>query len=255
VVIVGAGPGDPELLTMRAVRELQAADVIVYDRLVMPGTLELARREARRIHVGKRGHGEACRQEDISALLVDLALEGRRVVRLKGGDPSIFGRAGEEVEACEAAGVPVRIVPGITTASAAAAALGLSLTHRDHAQRLQFVTGHDRHGRLPPSLDLDALADPAATTVVYMGRRTAATLAEQLIVRGLPETTPAIVISNVSRPDEQRRHTTLLELATGAAEGEGAQPTLILIGAALGRPAARTRVTERRQRTRELAAV
>ncbi len=234
VVIVGAGPGDPELLTMRAVRELQAADVVAYDRLVTPAVLELARREARRVHVGKRGHGEACRQEDISALLVDLALAGQRVVRLKGGDPTIFGRAGEEVEACRAAGVPVRIVPGVTAASAAAASLGLSLTHRDHAQRLQFITGHDRHGRLPDALDLDALADPAATTVVYMGRRTAGPLAEQLMARGLSGATPAVVISNVSRRGEERRHTTLAGLAAGAAEGRSEQPTLVLIGAALG---------------------
>ena len=233
VVIVGAGPGDPELLTMKAVRELQAADVIVYDRLVTAGVLELGRREARRVHAGKEGHGAACRQEDISTLLVELALQGKRVVRLKGGDPSIFGRTGEEVSACKSAGVPIRIVPGVTAASAAAASFGLSLTHRDHAQRLQFVTGHDRHGDLPAALDLASLADPHATTVVYMGRRTMAALAGQMLARGLRKTTPAIVVGNVSRPHEHRTVTTLEGLSTGASLGDDRMPTLVMIGAAL----------------------
>jgi uroporphyrin-III C-methyltransferase/precorrin-2 dehydrogenase/sirohydrochlorin ferrochelatase len=214
-------------------RELQAADVIVYDRLVTPGVLELGRREARRILVGKEGHGAACRQEDISALLVDLALAGERVVRLKGGDPAIFGRLGEEVEACRAAGVPVQVVPGITSASAAAASLALSLTHRDHAQKVQFVTGHDRHGHLPDDLDLDALADPRATTVVYMGRRTGATLASALLERGLAASTPVIVVTDVSRPQQQHRTTTLDELAAQDSFEGKAAPTLIMIGAAL----------------------
>lgn len=233
VVLVGAGPGDPELLTLKAMRELQSADVIVYDRLVTPGVLELGRREARRVHVGKEGHGAACRQEDISALLVDLALEGKRVVRLKGGDPAIFGRSGEEAEACRAAGVPLRIVPGVTSASAAAASLGVSLTHRDHAQRVQFVTGHDRHGALPENLDIAALADPRATTVVYMGRRTAAGLAAELLRRELPAATPVIVATNVSRPDEHRTATTLQALSEGDGLAVENAPTLVLIGAAL----------------------
>jgi uroporphyrin-III C-methyltransferase/precorrin-2 dehydrogenase/sirohydrochlorin ferrochelatase len=233
VVIVGAGPGDPELVTMRALRELQAADVIVYDRLVLPEVLELGRREARRINVGKQGHGAACRQDDISALLVDLARSGQRVVRLKGGDPSVFGRTSEEADTCRAAGVPVRIVPGVTTASAAAASLGLSLTDRRHAQRLQFVTGHDRNGAVPPELDLDALADRRATTVIYMGRRTAGLIARELLERGLPATTPAVVIANVSRADEHRRRTSVAELASGAAIGDDGAPTLVLIGATL----------------------
>lgn len=250
VVIVGGGPGDPALLTLGAVQELQAADVILYDRLVTPGVLELARPQARRIHVGKEGHGAACRQQDISSLLVDLALEGKRVVRLKGGDPAIFGRTGEEVEACRAADVPVRIVPGVTTASAAAASLGLSLTHRDHAQRVQFVTGHDRHGGLPADIDLDALADPRATTAVYMGRRTASLLAKSLMKRGLDPTTAAIVISNVSRPDEGRKRTTLAGLAEDAALGDDRAPTLILIGTALsGADGVRDGSTSRRRGT------
>lgn len=232
VVIVGAGPGDPELLTLKAMRELQAADVIVYDRLVTPEVLELGRREARRVHVGKEGHGAACRQEDISALLVDLALAGERVVRLKGGDPSIFGRSGEEIAACAEAGVPVRVVPGVTTASAAAAALGVSLTHRDHAQRVQFVTGHDRHGDLPPELDFGALADPRATLVVYMGRRTAARLGRRLLVEGLPPDTPAIVTTDVSRPEHAVVSTDVAGLTGELPLPEG-RPLLILIGRTL----------------------
>ena len=232
VVLVGAGPGDPDLLTLKAMRELQAADVILYDRLVPDAVLELGRREAQRIRVGKEGHGPSCRQEDISELLVSLACDGRRVVRLKGGDPAIFARTGEEVAACRGAGIPVRIVPGITAATAAAASLGVSLTHRDRAQRVQFVTGHGQQGALPPDLDLKALADPRATTVVYMARRTAAELADKLLARGVPATTPALVATNVSRPDEKAVPTTLGGLAAGAARGDDSAPTLVLIGAA-----------------------
>ena len=235
VVIVGAGPGDPELLTLKAMRELQAADVIVYDRLVTPGVLELARREARRVHVGKEGHGAACRQEDISSLIVDLALAGERVVRLKGGDPAVFGRSGEEVAACREAGVPVRIVPGVTTASAAAASLNLSLTHRDHAQRLHFVTGHDRHGALPSNLDFRKLADPNATLVVYMGRRTSAALADRLIAEGLPPFTPVAALANVSRADQLVIRSDLAELRKGI-DLPDRVPVIILIGAAIGSP-------------------
>ena len=232
VVIVGAGPGDPELLTLKAMRELQAADVIVYDRLVTPGVLELARREARRIAVGKEGHGPACRQDDINALIVSLAREGKRVVRLKGGDPTVFGRAGEEVEACHAADVPVSIVPGVTTAAVAAAALNLSLTHRDVARRVQFVTGHDRHGRLPADLDIAALADPNATTCLYMAGRTAPALARALIRHGLPPDTAAAVMSNVSLKNAQTIRTTLGALARDFEPSQDG-PVIILIGAAL----------------------
>ena len=233
VVVVGAGPGDPELLTLRAMRELQAADVIVYDRLVTPEILELGRREARRIHVGKEGHGAACRQEDISSLLVDLALAGERVVRLKGGDPAIFGRTGEEVSACTEAGVPVRIVPGITTASAASAALAGSLTHRDHARRVQFVTGHDRNGRLPQDLDFAGLADPRSTLVVYMARRTAATLAARLMGEGLAATTPVIAMTDVSRPEAALARSSLGDLVRDGVTLPEGRPVILLIGEAL----------------------
>lgn len=240
VVLVGAGPGDPELLTLSAVRELQAADVILYDRLVPEGVLELGRREAERIAVGKEGHGPSCRQDDINALAVSLALQGRRVVRLKGGDPAIFARTGEEVDACRRAAIPVRIVPGVTAATAAAAALGVSLTHRDHAHRVQFVTGHGRSGALPGDIDLDAVADPRATTVVYMARRTAAELAGKLIGRGLSAATPAAVASNVSRSDEAIVPMTLGDLAESTAVAEEVGPSLVVIGSVCGAAAVAT---------------
>jgi uroporphyrin-III C-methyltransferase/precorrin-2 dehydrogenase/sirohydrochlorin ferrochelatase len=224
---------------MKAVRELQAADVILYDSLVAADVLELGRREARRVLVGKRGHAAACRQDDICALMVSLAREGQRVVRLKGGDPSVFARTGEELAACRAAGIPVSIVPGVTTASAAAAALGVSLTHRDHAQRVQFVTGHDRHGDLPADLDFDALADRHATTVVYMGSRTAGQLARELMNRGLPASTPVAIVSDVSRPAEAQQRTQLSALCDfDGARNSRAVPTVILIGAAVADPTA-----------------
>jgi len=233
VVIVGAGPGDPELLTLKAMRELQAADVIVHDRLVTPEILELGRREARRVHVGKEGHGASCRQEDICALIVDLALAGERVVRLKGGDPAIFGRTGEEVEACREAGVPVRVVPGVTTASAATAALSGSLTQRGRANRVQFVTGHDRSGHLPADLDFAGLADPDSTLVVYMARRTAARFAERLLAHGLAAATPVVAMSDVSRPQMAVATLTLADLAANGIELPETRPVIVLIGETL----------------------
>src|SRR4029453_3428846 len=160
--------GDPELLTLKALRALQSADIILYDRLVSAEILELARGEARRILVGKAGHAPASRQDDINALMVRLARDGRRVVRLKGGDPLIFGRAAEEIDACRRAGIPVEVVPGITAALGAAAKLGLPLTDRTHARRLQYVTGHGKNGTLPDDIDWRSLADPTATTAIYM---------------------------------------------------------------------------------------
>lgn len=233
VFLVGAGPGDPELLTLKALRILQTADVILYDRLVTPAVLELARREAERIEVGKQGHGAACRQEEINALMLEHARAGRRVVRLKGGDPAFFSRAGEEVSACRAAGIPVAIVPGVTTASAAAASLQLSLTHRDHANRVQFVTGHDRAGRLPPELELDTLADPRATTVVYMPKKTLGELARGLLGRGLSEETPVLLARNVSRPNESHERSTLGELAGDPTPTDG-DPAIAIIGSVVG---------------------
>jgi uroporphyrin-III C-methyltransferase/precorrin-2 dehydrogenase/sirohydrochlorin ferrochelatase len=234
VTLVGAGPGEPDLLTLKAVRALQSADIILYDDLVSAGVLELARREAKRMLVGKTGYGPSCKQDDINAMMVSLAGQGKHVVRLKSGDPGIFGRAGEEIEACAAAGIPVAIVPGISAAQGAAAALGLSLTHRDHARRLQFVTGHARNGRLPDDLDWRALADPHATTVIYMPRATLAAFRDQAVAAGLDPRTPAIAVLGATRPDEARVLATIATLPDRLGELPSKGPLLVLIGHALG---------------------
>ena len=233
VVLVGAGPGDPELLTLKAVRALQSADVVLYDDLVLPGTIDLARREARRLNVGKRGYKPSCTQEDIIAMLIALAREGQRVVRLKGGDPMIFGRAGEEIAALRAAGIDVEVIPGVTAASAAAAALGASLTERALARRLQFITAHARDGKLPEDLAWPALADPAATTVVYMGLKTLGPLVARLLAEGLAPQTPAVIVERVSWEGERRVEATIAELPARAASAGLVGPCLVLIGAAL----------------------
>ena len=233
VALVGAGPGDPELLTLKAVRALQSADVVLYDDLVSPQILAFARREARKITVGKRGYKPSCTQEEITGLLVELARQGLRVVRLKGGDPMIFGRANEELSGLRAAGLPVEVVPGVTTAAAAAASLTRSLTERDIARRLQFVTAHAKDGKLPTDLDWRALADPRATSVVYMGVRTLPELAARLVAEGLPATTPAVMIENVSRADERRLVGTIESLPAQVAADRPHGPAIILIGEAL----------------------
>ena len=238
VTLVGAGPGDAELLTLKAVRALQAADVILYDDLVSDEVLELARREAKRMLVGKRGGRESCRQDDINALMVKLAVQGRRVVRLKSGDPMIFGRAGEEIRQLEDAGIPFEVVPGITAASAMAAALGASLTHRDCAQSVRFVTGHSRAGSLPETLDWRGLADPATTLVIYMAGRTAQALAARLMAEALPADTPAVAVADLSRRGEARWHGTLASLASAAPLPDAKGPLLIGIGAVFARQAA-----------------
>ncbi len=242
VTLVGAGPGDAELLTLKAVRALQSADVILFDDLVSDAVLELARREAKRMVVGKRGNRESCSQSDINALLLKLAAQGKHVVRLKCGDPMIFGRAGEEIAALEAAGIPVTVVPGISAGVALASSLGVSLTHRDFAQSVRFVTGHSRHGALP-DLDWRGLADPATTLVFYMGGRTAPAIAEQLIAHGLDAATPVVVAAGVGCPDEIRWCGTLAALPEGAAFGDG-RPVIIAIGRALAAVAASARAVE-----------
>jgi len=233
VNLVGAGPGDPELLTLRAVRLLQSADVILYDDLIAPGTLDFARREARLIHVGKRGHKPSCTQDDINAQLVRLAGEGLQVVRLKGVDPMIFGRAGEEIAALEAAGVPCAVTPGVTAASGAAARMATSLTHRNAARRLQFITAHARNGALPEDLDWRALADPAATTVVYMGLATLEALAARLLAAGLDPQTPAALVGRATLPDETIVHAPVAELAEKVRASDIAGPALVIIGHAV----------------------
>ncbi len=242
VTLVGAGPGDAELLTLKAVRALQSADVILFDDLVSDDVLELARREAKRMMVGKRGNRESCSQSDINALMLKLAAQGKHVVRLKCGDPMIFGRAGEEIEALEAAGIPVVVVPGISAGVALASSLGVSLTHRDFAQSVRFVTGHSRHGVLP-DLDWRGLADPATTLVFYMGGRTAPAIAERLIAHGLSAATPVVVAAGVGCPDEVRWCGTL-EALPAHAKLESDRPVLIAIGRALGAIAAAGTVAE-----------
>ncbi|WP_248306469.1 siroheme synthase CysG [Devosia oryzisoli] len=234
VTLVGAGPGDAEYLTLKAMRALQAADVILFDDLVSDEVLELARREARRILVGKRGGRESCRQEDINATMIALARAGRHVVRLKSGDPMIFGRAGEEIAELDAAGIAVEVVPGITTALALAAELKVSLTHRDCAQSVRFVTGHARDGRLPRNLDWGALTDPATTTIFYMAGRTSAELFAHLLAYGLSPQTPVVLANSVARPSQIIRRTTLVQANVDMRTMDLTQPIIIGVGAALG---------------------
>jgi len=234
VTLVGAGPGDPELLTLRAVRALQSADVILFDDLVSRDVLDFARREARKMLVGKTGFGPSCKQEDINALMVSLAKQGKRVVRLKGGDPLIFGRAAEEIDACEAANIAFDVVPGITAAQGAAANLGIPLTDRKHARRLQYVTGHARNGRLPADLDWQSLADPATTTAIYMPVRTLAALVEKATAEGLDPRTPAIAIARATRPDQAVVSAPIAELPGRLAQADLPGPVLVMIGHVIG---------------------
>jgi uroporphyrin-III C-methyltransferase / precorrin-2 dehydrogenase / sirohydrochlorin ferrochelatase len=230
VTLVGAGPGDPELLTLRAVRALQAADVILIDDLVAPAILDFARREAKKMLVGKTGHGPSCKQEDISALMVTLAKAGKQVVRLKGGDPMIFGRATEEIAACRAAGIPVEVVPGISAAQGAASRLGISLTHRARARRLQYVTGHGADGRLPADIDWGSIADPTATTIVYMPSKTLAAFAAAAMRHGLSAETPAVAMINATRPTEAVIAATIAELPVQLKATAIVGPVVVMIG-------------------------
>ncbi|MEM1040956.1 MAG: siroheme synthase CysG [Pseudomonadota bacterium] len=232
VTLVGAGPGDAELLTLKAARALQAADVIMFDDLVSDDVLELARREARRMMVGKRGGRESCKQEDINNTMVTLAKAGKHVVRLKGGDPMVFGRGGEEISRLQAENIPVSIVPGITSALAMASSLGVSLTHRDYAQSVRFVTGHSRKGELPSDIDWRAVADPTTTTIFYMGSRTAGRIAERVMSEGLSPMTPVVMVSGISRSDEKRWTGTVMEMDQGAAILGRDNPVLIGMGKA-----------------------
>lgn len=233
VTFVGAGPGDPDLLTLKAMRALQAADIILFDDLVSPDVLELARREAQRMMVGKTGHGPSCKQSEINAVMVRLAREGKRVVRLKGGDPLVFGRVTEELAACRKAGIPVEIVPGITAAQGAAATLSLSLTERQHARRVQFLTGHGEDGKLPADINWSAIADPTATTIIYMPRGTLAAFAASAIAAGLSPETPAAAISNATRNDQSEIFATLAALPDAVAATAPTGPTLVMIGTIL----------------------
>jgi uroporphyrin-III C-methyltransferase/precorrin-2 dehydrogenase/sirohydrochlorin ferrochelatase len=247
VTLVGAGPGDAELLTLRAVRALQSADVILFDDLVSREVLDFSRREARKMLVGKTGFGPSCKQEDINALMVGLAKQGKRVVRLKGGDPLVFGRAGEEIEACRLAKLPVEIVPGISAAQGAAAKLGLPLTDRKHARRLQFVTGHAKDGQLPEDLDMRSVADPAATTAIYMPTRTLAALVAKATAEGLDPRTPALAIAHATRPDQVVVTAPIGELADRIAQAALPGPVLVLLGRIIGERAYAQTTAAKRQ--------
>lgn len=229
VHIVGAGPGDPDLLTLKALRLLQDADVILHDRLVSDEILKLARRDALRLYVGKAKADHAVPQEEIEARLIAFAREGKRVVRLKGGDPFIFGRGGEELEAVRAAGIPVFVTPGVTAAIGCAAAAGLPLTRRDAAQALTFVTGHAK-GEAEPDLDWAALAALGHTLVVYMGVTKAAAIAANLIRNGRSRSTPVAVIENGTRADQKILKGNLSELGRLVSDGGVAGPAILVIG-------------------------
>jgi uroporphyrin-III C-methyltransferase/precorrin-2 dehydrogenase/sirohydrochlorin ferrochelatase len=230
VTLVGAGPGDPELLTLRGVRALQSADIILFDDLVSAEVLDFARREAKKLLVGKTGHRSSCRQSDINALIVGLARAGKRVVRLKGGDPMIFGRAAEEIDACRSAGIEVEVVPGITAAQGAASRLRVPLTQRNAARRVQYVTGHSGDGELPRDLDWKSMADPSATTVIYMPAQTIAELVGAAISKGLDPATPAVAISRATRADEARVAAPIAELPARLAATELPGPVLVMVG-------------------------
>ena len=230
VWLVGAGPGDPELLTLKALKALQGADVVVHDGLVSDEILDLAPAAARKISVAKRKSRHSYAQDEINRMLVAFALQGLSVVRLKGGDPFIFGRGGEELEACRAAGVECLVVPGVTAALAAGAGAGAPLTHRGSAQSVTFVTGHAARGA-EPDLDWESLSRPNQTVVIYMGVSMAAQIAQRLTRAGRDAATPALIVENASRPQEQRIVTTLGGLAEAAGSLSG--PALLILGEAM----------------------
>jgi uroporphyrin-III C-methyltransferase len=230
VALVGAGPGDPELLTLKAARLIAEADVIVHDGLVSRAILDMAPARARRISVAKRRSHHTYAQSEIEKMLVAFALEGLKVVRLKGGDPFVFGRGGEELVACREAGVACDVVPGVTAALAAAASAGAPLTHRGSAQAVTFVTGHGRQDETP-DLDWASLARPNQTVVIYMGLATAPAIAERLMAAGRDPATPALIVESASLPGERRLVTNLSGLAEAAQAVAG--PALLLVGEAM----------------------
>jgi uroporphyrin-III C-methyltransferase/precorrin-2 dehydrogenase/sirohydrochlorin ferrochelatase len=232
VTLVGAGPGDPELLTLKALRALQDADVILHDRLVAPAVLDLARRDAARICVGKAAGSIGSTQEDINALLIELANQGKRVVRLKGGDPFVFGRGGEELQALAKARINFSVVPGITAALGAAAYAGIPLTHRDFAHSVTFVTGHAQgHGESPgPEPDWRALAMPGATAVFYMGLARLDHIVEKLLEHGAPPTRPAGIIAQSTTANQRVITSTLATIRGVSSAATVESPALLVVG-------------------------
>jgi len=228
VSLVGAGPGDPELLTLRALRVMQCADVVLYDHLVAPALVELVRSDAERIYVGKEHDNHALDQEALNALMVRLAREGKRVVRLKGGDPFIFGRGGEEIEALAAQGVGFEVVPGVTAAAGAAAYAGIPLTHRDYAQSCVLVTGHLKHGAV--DFDWRAIARPRQTIAVYMGVGGLEAICRGLIEHGLAPDLPAALVEKATLPQQRVIEGTLGTLPSLAAVAAVKPPALLIVG-------------------------
>ena len=228
VYLVGAGPGDPELLTLKALRLMQQADVVIYDRLVSPAIMELCRRDATKIYVGKARSNHAVPQEGINALLVEYAAKGQRVCRLKGGDPFIFGRGGEEIQELFAAGVPFQVVPGITAASGCSAYAGIPLTHRDYAQSVRFLTGHLKEGS--PELPWDELVYQNQTLVLYMGLVGLEKICEKLIAHGQRPDMPVALISKGTTPEQKVVVGTLANIASKVEEHQIQAPTLTIIG-------------------------
>jgi uroporphyrin-III C-methyltransferase/precorrin-2 dehydrogenase/sirohydrochlorin ferrochelatase len=228
VYLVGGGPGDPDLLTFRALRLMQQADVVVYDRLVAQALLEMTRRDAERIYVGKERDHHAMRQEEINQLLADLAKEGKRVVRLKGGDPFIFGRGGEEIDTLAAQGIPFQVVPAITAASGCAAYSGIPLTHREHAQSVTFVTGHLKDGTI--NLNWEQLAHPNQTVVFYMGLRGLPVICEQLMAHGVSGDMPIALIQQGTTEKQRVFSGTLSNIQEIVEREQPKPPTLIIVG-------------------------
>jgi uroporphyrin-III C-methyltransferase len=233
VSFISAGPGDPELLTLKGAARLREADVVLYDDLASGAILDLARPAVNLVAVGKRAGRPSTKQQHVNRLLVDYAATGARVVRLKSGDAGIFGRLEEEIETLRAAGIGYEIVPGVTSACVAAAQAGIPLTRRNTSRRVQFVTGADVTGQLPQNLNWAALADPDATTVVYMGRRTFPALAAMLIAHGLAPDTPALLAESLGRADERLVRTTIAKLAEQLAHAAPATTAAVILFGAL----------------------